>query len=42
MRACGWGDAREYMMAQKANEANWREIMRLSLLRSQAQMKALL
>ena len=36
MRAFGWGDAQEYMMAEKANEANWREIMRLSLLRSGA------
>ena len=36
MRAFGWGDAREYIMAEKATEANWREIMRLSLLRSGA------
>ncbi len=36
MRAFGWGDAREYIMAEKAKEANWREIMRLSLLRSGA------
>ena len=41
MRAFGWGDAREYMMADKAKEANWREIMRLSLLRSGALIGAI-
>ena len=41
MRAFGWGDAREYIMAEKATEANWREIMRLSLLRSGALIGAI-
>lgn len=41
MRAFGWGDAREYIMADKAKEANWREIMRLSLMRSGALIGAI-
>jgi len=41
MPAFGWGEAREYMMAEKANEANWREIMRLSLMRSGALIGAI-